>query len=289
MAMKASFARPFLRLAPTNRDDWPWQILRWLLIGMVAVQGVRLVYAVLTPVAPIGAWQARQPQPLDTATQIALFSRFDPFYRQQTVAAGATSAVTALPLTLFGIRANAATGGGSAIIAGEDGVQNSIGVGEEIQPGVRLVGVEFDHVTIERAGTRELLYMDQADAAAAAGTNAGAGAPTATASPAGATAAAPPAPVSPASIRAGIGFAPRTVGGRVTGISVSAQGDGSAFTALGLRPGDVVRAVNGRAIASAGDVAALTSQLQPGARLALELERGAGTANIAVLIPNGNP
>jgi general secretion pathway protein C len=269
-------------------EDWPWQLLRWLLLAALAAQGARLIYAIFTPVAPIGDWQARTPQPLDTATQTALFARFDPFYRQQAVAATGASAVTALPLTLFGIRANEATGGGSAIIAGEDGVQNSIGVGEEIQPGVRLVGVSFDHVTIERAGTRELLYMDQADGAAVAAT-AGAAAPAAPAGPAAPVTTPPPAPVSPASIRAGVGFAPRNAGGRVTGISVSPQGDGSAFAALGLRPGDVIRAVNGRTIASAGDVAALTSQLQPGARIALEVERGAGTANVAVLIPNGNP
>ncbi len=284
MAMNAT---PVLRRLPA---DWLWQALRWLLIAVLVAQGVRLFYAVVTPVGPVGAWQARSPQPLDPAAQIALFNRFDPFYRQQAVAATGASAVTALPLTLFGIRANAATGGGSAIIAGEDGVQNSIGVGEEIQPGVRLVGVAFDHVTIERNGARELLYMDQADAqAAAAGATAAQTAP-GTPPPASPATAGPSAPVNPASIRAGVGFAPRTAaGGRVTGISVSAQGDGTAFAALGLRPGDVIRSVNGRAIASAGDVAALTSQLQPGARISLEVERGAGTATIAVLIPNGNP
>ncbi len=283
MAMTASSARPRVPLP----DDWPWQALRWALLAVLAVQGARLLYTILTPPGPVGDWQARTPVPLDTAQQLALFARFDPFYRQQAAAATGPSAVTALPLTLFGIRANNATGGGSAIIAGEDGVQLSIGVGEEIQPGVRLVGVAFDHVTIERAGTRELLYMDQAggeaDAGAAAEAAAAPAAPAAPAQPAA------PAAITPASIRAGVGFAPRTANGRVTGISVSAQGDGRAFAALGLRPGDVIRAVNGRAIASAGDVAALTSQLQPGARISLEVERGAGTANVAVLIPNGQP
>lgn len=279
MAMSSGSTRWPWRLP----DDWPWQAVRWALLALLAVQGTRLLYSLLTPPGPVGDWQAASPQPLNPAAQIALFARFDPFYRQQAVAANSPNAVTALPLTLFGIRANNATGGGSAIIAGEDGVQQSIGVGEDIQPGVRLVGVAFDHVTIERAGTRELLYMDQTEGEAAA----------ATASPTpaegAATAPAPSAPVSPASIRAGVSFAPRTAGGRVTGISVAPQGDGSAFAALGLRAGDVIRSVNGRAIASAGDIAALTSQLQPGARLALEVERGAGTANVAVLIPNGNP
>lgn len=274
-----------------SSPDWPWQGLRWALLALIAVQGVRLVYAILTPASPVGDWRAPAPQPMAIAAQQALFARLDPFYRQQAAALTGPATVTALPLTLFGIRANAATGGGSAIIAGEDGVQQSVGAGEEIQPGVRLVAVAFDHVTIERNGMRELLYMDQAAGEAAAG----AAAPGNAAATTGTDAVAPPATprpamaISPASIRAGISFTPRTAGGRVTGINVAAAGDGSAFAALGLRGGDVIRAVNGRAIASAGDIAALSSQLQPGARLTLEVERGAGTANIAVLIPNGNP
>lgn len=286
MTMKATS----LRRSVVLPDDWPWQLVRWLLLALLAVQGVRFLYAVVTPVAPVGDWQARRAAPLSPAAQAALFARFDPFYRQQAASAGATTTVTALPLTLYGVRANQATGGGSAIIAGEDGVQLSIGVGEDIQPGIRLVGVAFDHVTIDRGGVRELLYLDQAAGAASAQGPAGgtATSPPATPSPDGAGAA-PTVPVTPASIRAGVSFAPRTGGGRVTGITVSPQGDGRAFAALGLRAGDVIRAVNGRAISSAGDVAALTSQLQPGARLTLDVERGAGTANIAVLIPNGNP
>jgi general secretion pathway protein C len=274
------------------RTGSPW---RWLHLGLafvLIVQLARLFYAAVTPATPLGDWQARTAMPLPAAEQAALFGRFDPFYRQQAASDASATAVTALPLQLFGVRSNAATGGGSAIIAAQDGVQNSIGVGEEIQPGVRLVGVFFDHVMIERAGTRELLYLDQDDAPASATATTAAPAPTpttGTASPAPPATAAPPAPISPASIRAGIGFAPRTANGRVTGISVASQGDGSAFDALGLRSGDVIRSINGRTIASAGDVAAFTAQLQPGARLSIEVERGASTAQLAILIPNGRP
>ena len=100
---------------------------------------------------------------------------------------------------------------------------------------------------------------------------------------------APPAPFSPSSLRAGIAFNPRTEGNRITGIRVGEQGDGSAFRAAGFRSGDVIRAINGRPITSASDVAGLASQLQPGARLSLDVERGAGTVPIAIIIPNGNP
>ena len=263
------------------------------LIALVAVQGVRFAYALITPVTPLGDWQPATPTALSRDARAALFARFDPFYRQAAVDPGAAMAVTALPLTLFGVRTDAATGGGSAIIAGADGVQTSIGTGEAIQPGVRLVGVAFDHVIIERAGTRELLYLDQDDAVAAAGgTPLAPNLSSASAPPAAALSAPvlpPPAPINPASIRAGIGFAPRSIDGRISGIAVAAQGDGSAFAAVGFRPGDVIRSVNGQPIRSAADLAALSSRLQPGARLSLEVERGAGTAQVALLIPNGNP
>src|SRR3546814_4658726 len=60
-----------------------------------------------------------------------------------------------LGLTLYGVNINEATGGGSAIIAAEDGEQASYAVGDEIAPGVRLAGVAFDHVTLDRGGAQE--------------------------------------------------------------------------------------------------------------------------------------
>jgi general secretion pathway protein C len=266
----------------------PWRWLHIALAALLLVQLVRFAFAVLTPVSPVGDWQSPRPTEVSAAAQAALFARFDPFFRQQSAETADSAAITALPLQLFGVRSNAATGGGSAIIAGEDGVQNSIGVGEEIQPGVRLVGVFFDHVMIERNGARELLYLDQATSPAAPaspatppGTDADAPAPPAASPPA--------APLNPASVRAGVAFAPRSAGNRITGITVSPQGDGSTFSALGLRQGDVIRTINGRPIASAGDIAAFQSQLQPGARLSIEVERGADVAPIAIVIPNGRP
>lgn len=278
--------RQILRHVPRGRL---FTLIEVALIALVAVQAARLIYAIVTPVSPAGDWRPREPMPMAAEARAQLFARVDPFYRQQAVEGTGTATVTSLSLQLFGLRTNAATGGGSAIVAGEDGVQKSVGVGEEIQPGVRLVAVHFDHIEIERSGARELLYLDQADAAPTAAAGAAATLPAGTPAQTTAQVSAPPAPISPSSIRAGVGFAPRAINGRVTGIAVNQQGDGSAFAAVGFRPGDVIRAVNGRPIASVGDVAALTSQLQPGARISLEVERGAGTAQIAVLIPNGNP
>lgn len=265
-------------------------LLLSLLAAVLVIQIVRLAYVAITPVGALGNWTPAMPERLSAEDRAALFARVDPFYRSIASADTGSGNVTGLPLILFGIRINEGAGTGSAIIAGEDGVQNSIGLGEEIQTGVRLAAVHFDHVEIDNGGRRELLYLDQTQGAGAAATAAhtpiSAGA-SATMAPSVSTS--PAIPISPASLRAGIGFAPRTEGNRVTGIIVREQGDGSAFQAAGFRSGDIIRSINGRPIASPSDLSALVSQLTPGARLSLSVERGAGTVPIAITIPASTP
>jgi general secretion pathway protein C len=252
------------------------------LLGAVLVwQCVRLLWTLIVPLSPLGAWQPQTAVIASPAERRALFAGFDPFFR--TDAQGPASAtVTSLGLTLYGINLNEATGGGSAIIAGEDGVQSSYAVGDEIAPGVRLAGVAFDHVTLDRGGAQESLFLDQSGDAPVA--SPGAALPAPTLMPGSAPAAAGNGEISPAALKAGIGFAPRTEEGRVTGLVVQPQGDGAVFRAAGLRPGDVIRSVGGRPIGSAGDAAALASQFTPGARLSLEVERGANVVPIAILL-----
>lgn len=258
-------------------------LLAALLGALLIWQLVRLLWTVITPLSPLGAWQPQAAVIASPAERRALFASFDPFFRSAPQGP-ASATVTALGLTLFGININEATGGGSAIIAGEDGVQTSYAVGEEIAPGVKLVGVAFDHVLLDRGGARESLFLDQSGEAAVA---------------APATPLPPPTPeigstatggvsasgeMSPATLKAGVGFAPRAENGRVTGLVVQPQGDGAVFRAAGLRPGDVIRSVNGRPIGSASDAAALANQIAPGARISLEVERGASIVPVAIFL-----
>jgi general secretion pathway protein C len=263
------------------REIWP-MLLAGLLGALLVWQCVRLLWTLLTPLSPLGAWQPQAAVIASPAERRALFSSLDPFFRGN--AQGPASAtVTSAGLTLFGINLNEATGGGSAIIAGEDGIQTSYAVGDEIAPGLKLAGVAFDHVLLDRGGARESLFIDQSGDAPVANPAGPLPAPTPEigSTPAGASAS---GEMTPAAIKAGVGFAPRTEDGRVTGIVVQPQGDGAAFRAAGLRPGDVVRSVNGRPIGSAGDAAALASQLTPGARIALEVERGANVVPVAIFL-----
>lgn len=141
----------------------PLAWLEILLLVVLAVQLARVIWTVATPVGPLGQWRPEQPAPMTPAARAALFARFDPFFRTGTTAG--PTAVTSLSLKLFGIRMNEASGQGSAIIAGPDGVQSSVGIGDEIVAGVKLKAVAIDHVVIDRGGAEETLYLDQSQAA----------------------------------------------------------------------------------------------------------------------------
>lgn len=276
-----------------------------LLVAVLIIQIARLAWALVTPVGLFGDWRARQPVMVGADARRSLFAAFDPFFRSAAVSgAPGVQQVTSLALQLFGTRMNEGSGQGSAIIADSEGVQTSYVVGDEIAPGVTLKAVAFDHVVIDRGGTAETLFIDQSNGGTTneAGPAAGAGAPIPPGPgrgpvPGGAAPGAPGAPgglVLPASgglsaqdLASGASFAPRNEGGRVTGIVVNQQGRNEAFARAGLRPGDIITQVNGRAISSPADIRALQSQILPGARLSLMVERGSATVPVAIILEGG--
>ncbi|WP_164156813.1 type II secretion system protein N [Sandarakinorhabdus rubra] len=146
-----------------TEDNPPWparllagaELLGWALAGVVLA---RALWLAITPVGALGEPQVAAPP--------RVMAAIDPFFPQ---AAAPADAVSGLDLALVGTRVDAASGRGSAIIATPDGRQQSIGVGEEIMPGVRLAAVDFESVTLDRGGVRETLYIDQSGPPAAAG------------------------------------------------------------------------------------------------------------------------
>jgi general secretion pathway protein C len=245
-----------------------------ILLVFATVQLARLVWTLLTPVAPLGNWKPDSPQGIPAAQRAALFQQFDPFFRTQNVDTGSET-ITSLPITLFGIRSNEASGAGSAIIADSAGVQNSFATGEEIMPGVLLNSVAFDHIVVSNNGALEKLYLDQSVPAQTVGGEATVGAAEMT------------APVvqnsgvklNPETLANGVGLAERNENGKITGLVVSAKDDGSILKAAGLRDGDIVISINGNAVSSSAD---LTKYLRPGANVALEVERGAQKLPLAI-------
>lgn len=270
-------ARGLFRRLPLNIA---YSVLELALMALLAVQAARLVWAIVTPVGPLGEW--RLPPAGVGASAPELLSRFDPFFRLGGGGEQAAPvAVTALQLTLFGTRINEASGRGSAIIAGADGVQASFAVGEEVAPGVTLKAVYFDHVTLSRGGRDEDLFLDQSggdagapDAAAPATTNDAAQNTTQTAAQG----------VTLARLRAEIGFIPRIDGGRVTGLVVRPQGSGQVFRQVGLQNGDVVTQIGGRPVTGASDIDNLAAQYAKGGNIPLSVERGAEVLPIVIAV-----
>ncbi len=248
-----------------------YTLIELALLALLAVQGARLVWAVVTPVNPLGNWRASAATPIGSAAE--MLRGFDPFFRLDAPAPGAvpSATVTPLSLTLFGTRLDSATGRGSAIIATPDGVQGSFSVGAEIMPGVTLKAVAFDHITLTRGGVDEDLFIDQSGGTPAP--------PAVSGVSSGVLSGAPPssggaAPVTLARMRAEIGFIPRVDDGKVTGLTVRPQGSGNLFRQVGLKEGDVVTQLGGRTITSAGDIDVLAGQFAKGGALSVTVERG---------------
>jgi general secretion pathway protein C len=275
-------ARAILRRLPVVNAYSAVELL--LLVGL-AVQCARLLWVIVTPVSPLGAWVPAGPTvPVDPA---GVLTSVDPFYRVSGAqAAQGPAMVTSLQLTLFGTRMDDAQARGAAILAGPDGLQRSVSVGEEVVPGVVLRGVAFDHVTLERGGAREDLFLDQStktsvDApapapAAALGALPGSDPRVPRDSDAGGGA------MSPDRLRTDITAIPQIEGGRVVGLTVRGQG-GNAFRASGLRDGDVVTQVAGRPVSGAADLDQFTRERAPGGSVPVTVQRN-GQA-VALSIP----
>jgi len=270
-------ARRLLRRIPVVNV---YSLAELALLAVLAVQVARLAWTVLTPVSPLGDW--RPAEATLPGTPYDILTGFDPFFRLSAGRA-APSTVTSLNLTLFGTRIDEAMGRGSAIIAGPDGVQNSVAVGDEIAPGVRLKAVAFDHVVIDRGGAEENLYLDQSSAAAAGQPVApAAGGATSPPTAASGVPAAGGVPVS--ELRNEIGFTPRIDSGRISGLVVRPQGTGEVFRRAGLREGDVVTAIGGRPVSGAGDLDRIGTDFAGGGSVPLTVERGTQTLSLAITV-----
>jgi len=207
----------------------------------------------------------------------AVFQRFDAFFR--TGAESSMSDATAAgsgQMRLYGVRAGG-PGGGSAIIGLADGRQVSVGVGEEVEPGLLLRDVGPDHVTLARGASVSRLTFSEVPLGVAPPPPPPPGPeivtpPAAPPAPVAPTTAAGPA-VDPARLMAQAGLRPRMRGLRMDGFTVSGAGDGTALRAAGLRPGDVILAVNGQPLDNLQRIAALRDQLKGSSTAELRFER----------------
>ncbi|MEJ6788350.1 type II secretion system protein N [Brevundimonas sp. BR2-1] len=245
----------------------------------LTVQLGQLVWIVVKPGA--GAATAASARPEVAPADYTVFQRFDAFFRTGDLSSLAeATAAGSSQMRLFGVRAGGA-GGGSAIIGLADGRQVSVGVGEEVEPGLILRSVGPDHVTLARGGSVTRLIFSDVPVGAApppppppGPQTVGPDADPVVAAPPVSPAAASAPRVDPARLMAQASLRPRMQGLRVNGFTVSAAGDGAALKAAGLQSGDVILAVNGTALDSPARIAGLRSQLSNSTSAEIRFERG---------------
>lgn len=242
----------------------------------LAIQLGQLVRIVVQPRAETATASSA---PLEVSPpDYSVFQRFDAFFRTGDLSSLAeATAAGSSQMRLFGVRAGGG-GGGSAIIGLADGRQVSVGVGEEVEPGLILQSVGQDHVTLARGGSITRLVFSDTPVGAALPPPPPPGpqtvSPPAEAAPAVAPAVAAGPRVDPARLMAQASLRPRMQGLRVNGFTVSAGGDGSALKAAGLRSGDVILAVNGTSLDSFDRIAGLRGQLSNSTSAEIRFERG---------------
>lgn len=178
-------------------------------------------------------------------------------------------APTNLNLTLTGVMARPV--GGCALVIVQGQPESAFCAGEDLTPGVRLDTVERDRIVILRNGARETVPLKDLDKHA------------------NLIAAPPPPPiVQPGSTGAALVdrkqlqqqlgkpeflsqalIVPNPEGGFL----VRQIQPGSLYEKLGLRPGDVIRNVNGQALTSMEDVMRLYQQFGTAQRVLVEVQR----------------
>jgi len=228
---------------------------------------------------PVAASAAPADPGVDLAAVASLFGAAAP--------SGAASPASTSGLRLKGVVAPSPAHIGSAVF-NAGGRDMAVLLGGEVQPGVKLVEVEPDHAIVSRAGVRERIDIDIRMA---------------------------PVPRSVAGKASGFKLAVSRSGsnafsfsrkdlenalkdpgqlaylGRIGmpqggGVRLDEAPPGSLAARLGLQPGDVIKKVNGQAVASAGDLARLHQQFATTSLVQAEIQRGTAIVQLSY---NVNP
>jgi general secretion pathway protein C len=195
------------------------------------------------------------------------------------VAAGADAPTTNMALILAGVIANPDPAKGVAIIGENAAVGKLYAVGAAIPGGVHLHAVYSDRVLLERNGGLETLMLPRSMA--------GGRAPL----PQAATAPRAAAGRESASLLAGLArVQPVFNQGKLQGYRIFPGGahGTSAFAQLGLKPGDMIEAVNGTALDDAARAMEVLQTLSSSATATVTVSRNGQTQEVNLNLANLN-
>ncbi|HEX4895057.1 MAG TPA: type II secretion system protein GspC [Solimonas sp.] len=257
----------------------------FLLLLLLANLVARLVWALLpepegarwqpAPAATAAPVQARGPD-LNAIRAAQLFGSY-----QASVAGNPREAPeTRLSLTLMGILAGDQNDS-RALIASSNGEEKPYAIGDDVVPGVSLQAIFPDRVILSRSGQLETLRLDK-DAPSQGG------GPVAEAGPAPDTSGAAQSLASirdqvladPARASEFVRVQPSNVNGQLKGYRVYPGRERGPFADSGLRPGDLVTAVNGIQLDDNQKALQMLTDLSKANAVNLTVERGGQTQTI---------
>lgn len=249
----------------------------------------------LVPVPEAARWQ---PPPAAAATarnsavvDINAIANAALFGRYQAAAPSASSLLNApetpLNLTLLGLLADDREAYSRALIAVQNGEEKGYAVGDDVTRGVTLQAIFPDRVILSRGGRLETLRLERDKPSVGGGSYTPP--PAAAAPDEGASASADQLAAvrdevlrDPAKASEYIRVQPANVAGQLKGYRVYPGRDRSAFTAAGLRPGDLVTAVNGVQLDDPAKALQMLGDLSQAGQVNLVVERGGQSQNISI-------
>ena len=262
--------------APAPRaNSWFGTIVTFLLVLVLAWQLAHWTWVFVAP-AP-GATAPQAAPGVNLAAIAKLFGAAAP---------AGNPAVTTGTLKLKGVIAPDAGPAASAIFSTGAGKDIAVFVDRDVQPGVKLVEVKPEYAVISRGGVRERIDLE-------APRNSSRG--TAIARAQGFRLNVAKSGANNYSIsRKELDDAlkdPNQLGylGQIGvppggGVRMDAAPAGSLAAKLGLQSGDIIRKVNGQAVASTGDLARLYQQFATTSLIQAEVQRGTATVQLSYAI-----
>lgn len=252
-----------------------------------------LVWA-LVPVPESARWQPPPPAAATaraTAVDVNAIVNAALFGRYQASAATESSMLNApetpLSLTLIGLLADDREQYSRALIASQN-EEKAYAIGDDVTRGVTLQAIFPDRVILSRGGRLETLRLDRDQPGSGTATAYAEPVPQSTAPGVDAAEAQQLAAVrdevlrEPAKASEYIRIQPANVAGALKGYRVYPGRDRSAFSAAGLRPGDLVTAVNGVQLDDPAKALQLLADLGQAGQVNLVIERGGQTQNISI-------
>lgn len=267
-------------------------LLTLLLVVVLAQQTASLLWT-LMPLPKSAAWSPApgfvDPAPTRAALNVDALAAAHVFGQYQATASSASLANapdTQLNFTLLGILAGSTERESLALIAKDANDEAPYAIGDDVASGVNLQAIFSDRVILSRNGRLETLRLDKDSATSAPLFNTSS---TASEPQEGTPAAAQMLAqikeqivTDPSKAASFIRVQPINSDGGLKGYRVYPGPERAAFNAAGLKPGDVVTAINGTPLNDPGQALQLLQSMTQASSMSLTIDRNGVSQSVNV-------